>query len=174
MGADKRLESFHEVLPGLGRLPCAHEQRAAPLRETFVVVGWVKSNAHLRWMLKTDNYNFRMGSTPGALRLSAQVVGATYLMLHGDKGDAVPGLLRIINPADGPQVHSAAELVAMGYPTPPTQASTLVYDVEPAADFDGMGWDYEALPDKPVSAALGRPFATSLHDLLLVSKRVML
>ena len=62
----------------------------------------------------------------------------------------------------------------MGYPSTRTQASYLVYDVEPATDFDGSGWDYEGLPGKPATASLGHPFATSLHDLLLVSKRVML
>lgn len=230
-GADKRLESFHEVLPGLGAFALrpgmgttvletflrdvvshvadrasAREQhsfhtwktyqtavaptvqahratysvvsekaadgrlRAAPLRETFVVVGWVKSDAHLRWVLQSGKYNFRMGSTPGALRLSAQVVGATYLLLHGDGDQAVPGLLRIINPADGPRVCAKSELMAMHYPTEPTQEAYLVYDVEPAEDFADTAWDYAALAGKPDSSKLGHPFAMSLVDLLLVSK----
>jgi hypothetical protein len=185
-GADKRLESFHEVLQGLGAFALrpgtgtdvletflrdvvshvadrasareqhsfhtwqtyqaaqpatAQEQRAAylvvpekttggnvrtkPLRETFVVVGWVKGDAHLQWVLKERKYNFRMGSTSGALRLSAQVVGATYLLLHGDDDKAVPGLFRIINPEAGPVVHSSASLQAMNYPTTPTQEAYL-------------------------------------------------
>jgi hypothetical protein len=231
-GADKRLASFHEVLPGLGAFalrpgsgtavleaflrdvvshvadrasareqhsfhtwktyetavaPTAQAQRAtysvvpekatdgqvrtAPLRETFVVVGWVKGDAHLQWVLKTGKYNFRMGSTPGALRLSAQVVGATYLLLHGDGDQAVPGLWRIINPAAGPQVCAKSELKAMHYPTEPTQDAYLVYDVEPAADFAGIAWDYTALAGKPDNAALGHPFAISLYDLLLVNAK---
>ena len=232
VGADKRLESFHEVLPGLGAFalrpgvgttvleaflrdvvshvadrasareqhsfhtwqtyqtalpPSVQEQRAAylvvpekatagnvrntPLREIFVVVGWVKGAAHLQWVLKERKYNFRMGSTPGALRLSAQVVGATYLLLHGDNDKAVPGLFRIVNPTDGPRVHSRAELEAMQYPTKPTQEAYLVYDVEPAGEFDGTDWDYAALANKPAAAAIGHPFSISLQDLLLVSKR---
>ena len=145
--------------------------RTAPLRETFVVVGWVKGDAHLQWVLKTGKYNFRMGSTPGALRLSAQVVGATYLLLHGDGDQAVPGLWRIINPAAGPQVCAKSELKAMHYPTEPTQDAYLVYDVEPAADFAGIAWDYTALAGKPDNAALGHPFAISLYDLLLVNAK---
>ncbi len=229
-GADKRLESFHEVLPGLGafalrpgmgtvvletflrdvvnhvadrasareqhsfhtwqtyqtaQVPSAQEQRAsyfvvpekitgavlrsAPLRETFVVVGWVKGSAHLQWVLSEGKYNFRMGNTPGGLRLSAQVVGATYLLLHGDGEQAVPGLLRILNPAEGPRVCSKSELKALRYPTEPTQDAYLVYDVEPAADFIGVGWNYPALPGKPANAARGHPFAVSLYDLLQVS-----
>jgi len=232
VGADKRLESFHEVLPGLGAFalrpgigtavleaflrdvvshvadrasareqhsfhtwkiyqtalpPTVQEQRAAylvvpekaaagnvrntPLREIFVVVGWVKGHAHLQWVLKERKYNFRMGGAPGALRLSGQVVGATYLLLHGDNEKAVPGLFRIVNPTDGPRVHSRAELEAMQYPTKPTQEAYLVYDVEPAGEFDGTDWDYAALANKPAAAAIGYPFSISLQDLLLVSKR---
>jgi len=231
-GADKRLASFHEVLPGLGAFALrpgsgtavleaflrdvvshvadrasAREQhsfhtwqtyeravaptvqaqratysvvpekaadghvRAAPLRETFVVVGWVKGDVHLQWVLKTGKYNFRMGSTPGALRLSAQVVGATYLLLHGDGDQAVPGLWRIINPAAGPRVCAKSELKAMHYPTEPTQDAYLLYDVAPAADFANTVWDYAALAGKPDNAALGFPFAISLYDLLLVNTK---
>ncbi len=112
-----------------------------------------------------------MGSTPGALRLSAQVVGATYLLLHGDGDQAVPGLLRIINPAAGPLVCAKSELKAMHYPTEPTQDAYLVYDVEPAEDFADTAWDCAALTGKPAGAALGHPFAMSLLDLLLVSKQ---
>ena len=232
VGEDKRLESFHEVLPGLGafalrpglgtsvletflrdvvshvadrassreqlsfhtwqayqtaQTPSAQALRSAylvlpekatvgnvrnaPLREIFVVVGWVRGDEHLQWILKERKYNFRMGSTPGALRLSAQVVGATYLLLHGDDDKAVPGLFRIVNPTDGPRVHSKAELVAMKYPTKPTQEAYLVYDVESAVEFDDTDWDYSALANKPAAAAIGHPFAISLQDLLLVSSR---
>lgn len=231
-GADKRLENFHEVLPGLGAFalrphvgtqalekflhdvvnhaadrasareqhsfhtwktyeqvenPTAQDRRAsyavvpekatdglvraAPVRETFVVIGWVKSAQHLQWILGKGKYNFRMGSTPGALRLSAQVVGATYLLLHGANDDAVSGLLRICDPHSGPVVYTSAGLKALGYPTTPTQDAYLVYDVQPADDFDGVSWDYANLPNKPATAALGYPFAVSLQDLLQVSKR---
>jgi hypothetical protein len=118
-------------------------------------------------LTSTSKYNFRMGSTPGALRLSAQVVGATYLLLHGDDDKAVPGLFRIINPEAGPVVHSSASLQAMNYPTTPTQEAYLVYDVEPADEFVSTAWDYEALTGKPANAALGYPFAISLQELLL-------
>jgi predicted component of viral defense system (DUF524 family) len=231
-GADKRLESFHEVLPGLGAFalrpgmgtqaleaflhdvvnhvadrasareqhsfhtwqtyeraenPTAQDRRAsyavvpekttdglvraAPVRETFVVVGWVKGPAHMKWILDKGKYNFRMGSTPGALHLSSQVVGAAYLLLHGANDEAEPGLLRICDPKGGPVVYTSAGLKALGYPTAPTQDAYLVYDVEPADDFANVNWDYANLPNKPAAAALGHPFAVSLQDLLLVSKR---
>ncbi len=230
-GGDRRLDAFHEVLPGLGAFalrpgsgakaietfmhdvvshvadrasareqhsfhtwktyesavpPTAQERRASyfvvpergslgnvrtpPLRETFVVVGWVKSSAHLKWIESKGKYNFRMGNAVGGLRLSAQVVGATYLLLHGINGEAVPGLLRIQNPESGPSVHTAADLSSMGYPTTPTQSSYLVYEVEQAKDFETIVWDVAALPKKPGNAAQGHPFAISLLELMQFSK----
>jgi hypothetical protein len=146
------------------------QARHSPVRETFVVVGWVKSAAHLDWIKKSGKYNFRMGSTPGALRLSARVVGACYLLLHGDDGEAVPGLFSIKDPAAGPRVCSADDLKTLGYPTQPTQPSYLVYDVEPAVDFADYTCNYAALQGKPASAALGHPFAASLLDVLIARK----
>jgi hypothetical protein len=64
----------------------------------------------------------------------------------------------------------------MNQVTPPgsTQNAYLVYDVEPADEFAGTTWGYAELPGKPTTAALGHPFAVSLQDLLLVSKRHLL
>jgi predicted component of viral defense system (DUF524 family) len=230
-GDDKRLNAFHEVLPGLGAFalrpgagtqaietfmrdvvghvadrasareqhsfhtwqtyeksepPTAQDQRAAylvvpekasagnvratPLRETFVVVGWVKSAAHLQWICTLGKYNFRMGSASGALRLSAQVVGATYLLLHGANGEAVPGLFKIKNHELGPSVRSAAELTLMGYPNAPTQPSYLVYDIEPAIEFVSTAWNLAVLPGKPANAGQGHPFAISLLELMTAGK----
>ena len=230
-GGDKRMQGFHEVLPGLGAFalrpgsgtdaltaflrevvahvsdrssareqqsfhtyktyeqpfPGAVEQQRAlyqvvperaadgevrhiPLRETFVVVGWVKSGAHLDWIEKNGKYNFRMGNTPGALRLSAQVVGACYLLLHGDDGEAVPGLFKIRDPAAGPQVCSADDLKNLGYPTEPTQPCYLVYDIAPDVEFSEYTCNYAVLQGKPASAALGHPFATSLIEVLRAEK----
>ena len=144
--------------------------RHTPLRETFVVVGWVKSDAHLDWIEKSGKYNFRMGSTPGALRLSAQVVGACYLLLHGDDGEAVPSLFSIKDSTAGPQVYSADDLENLGYPTEPTRPFYLVYDIEPAADFAEHTCNYAALQGKPVNATQGYPFAINLLDILIARK----
>jgi len=166
-GAVEEQRALYEVVPERG---AGGNVRHTPLRETFVVVGWVKTAAHLDWIKKSGKYNFRMGSKPGALRLSAQVVGACYLLLHGDDGEAFPGLFSIKDPAAGPQVCSADDLKKLGYPTVPTQSSYLVYDIKPADDFADYTCNYAALQGKPASAALGHPFATSLLDVLIARK----
>jgi len=164
-GAVEEQRALYEVVP---ERTADGEARHTPLRETFVVVGWVKTAAHLDWIKKSGKYNFRMGTTPGALRLSAQVVGACYLLLHGDDGKAIPGLFSIKDPAAGPQVFSAADLKSLGYPTEPTQPSYLVYEIELATDFADYTCNYAAL-SKPASAAHGHPFATSLIDVLMAT-----
>ncbi|MBC7720332.1 MAG: DUF2357 domain-containing protein [Chitinophagaceae bacterium] len=166
-GAAEEQRGLYEVVP---ERAADGKARHTPLRETFVVVGWVKTPAHLDWIKKSGKYNFRMGSKPGALRLSAQVAGACYLLLHGDDGEAVPGLFSIKDPAAGPQVCSADDLKKLGYPTAPTQPSYLVYDIEPATDFADYTCNYGALQGKPASGALGYPFATSLLDILIARK----
>ena len=88
------------------------------------------------------------------------MVGACYLLLHGDDGEAVPGLFSIKDPAAGPQVCSADVLKKLGYPTEPTQPTYLVYDIEPAAYFADYTCNYAMLQGKPPSAALGYPFVT--------------
>lgn len=142
--------------------------RHTPPSETFVVVGWLKSNQHLQWIRSAGKYNFRMDNTPGALRLSPQIAGATFLLLHGANGNAEPGLFRIKQPELGPQVLTATELIFMGYPSTPSQTSYLVYDLEPDQEFEGYRWNYAALQNKPATAELGYPFATSLQEMLKV------
>lgn len=233
LGADKRLENFHEVLPGLGAFALrpgagtgvleaflrdvvnhvtdrssvreqssfyswraydsihpltTQEDRAAygtmpekasdgvsrstPIKDTFVVVGWIKSDAHLNWVLKSGKYNFRMGTAPGTLRLSAMVAGATYLLLRGNTIGTAPRLLRILNSQAGPMVVSADGLLNLGYPTPPTQSAYLVYDVETANEFDNMELNQNSLQNTENSSLLGQPFATTLFDLLISGKRI--
>lgn len=153
----------YSVLPE--KLPGSH-LRNTPPSETFVVVGWIKSGQHLQWIQSAGKYNFRMGNTPGALRLSPQIAGATFLLLHGANGSAEPGLFRIKQPELGPQVLAAAELLSLGYPTPPTQASYLVFDIEWDPHFAGCNWNLAGLPNKPATAAKGHPFTTNLQELL--------
>jgi len=195
-GADKRLESFHEVLPGLGAFALRPGMGTTVL-ESFLrdVVSHVADRASAReqhsfhtWQtyesavantaqVQREAYSVVSEKAAGSqlraapLRETFVVVGATYLLLHGDGDKAVPGLFRILHPQDGPVVHSKASLQAMGYPSTPTQEAYLVFEVASADDYSGVAWDYAALPNKPADAALGHPFAVTLQDLLLVSMR---
>ncbi|MDD4911058.1 MAG: DUF2357 domain-containing protein [Sideroxydans sp.] len=142
--------------------------RHAPPAETFVLVGWSKSEAHLKWIAREKLYNFRMDTRAGSLRLEPEVTAAQYLLLHGEGANAMPGLLRITS--KGPRVLSKDALTSKGYPGEPSSDFYLVFDVEPATEFDGFSWDYTKLSGKPDGRKSGWPFAVTL-DAVLSSAR---
>lgn len=147
------------------------KDRHTPPRQSFVLAGWCKDDAHWAWIQAHGLYNFRMDSARGSLTLSPEVTGASYLLLHGPDGAARPGLLRIKQPSVGPRVFSRQALMELAYPGQPTRPHYLVFDVEPCDEFANVAWDYAALADKPGGAATGQPFAISLHTLMLVARQ---
>jgi len=70
------------------------KQRHSPPSETYILVGWCKSDKHLKWIIDKKLYNFRMDATSGSLRLKPEISKAQYLLLHGDS-KAISGLFRI-------------------------------------------------------------------------------
>lgn len=145
-------------------------ERHTPPRQSFVLAGWCKDAAHLAWIRASGLYNFRMGSNRGSLALSPDVAGASYLLLHDENGQALPGLLQISDPAQGPKVYSREALIAAGYSAAPSQDFYLVFAVGPAPEFEAFEWDYTALASRPAGAETGEPFAVSLHELMQVAR----
>ncbi len=141
--------------------------RHAPPAETFVLVGWSKSEAHLKWIAHEKLYNFRMDTHAGSLRLEPEITAAQYLLLHGDGANAVSGLLRVTS--KGPRILSRDALERMRYPGEPGGDFYLVFDVEPATEFDGFSWDYAKLPGKPEGRKSGWPFAVTLDAVLAIA-----
>jgi predicted component of viral defense system (DUF524 family) len=149
-------------------------KRHTPPADTAVLLGWYKDANHLQWIKDKGLYNFRLGNTAGALRLTPQIVGAQYLMLHGPDGHALPGLYRMTQVEQGPSLVSDTELVEFGYPTPPTRKAYVLFNVEPAVEFEGFEWSFEKLPNLPANVHEGYPFATDLATLMTVAKVVSL
>lgn len=141
-------------------------QRHPPPQQTWGLVGWCKSDAHLHWIKTKGLYNFRMNDNRGSLELSPAVAGASYLLLHGSGGKVQPGLLRLTAPTAGPKVFDRAALLATGYPGTPSQPHYLVYQVAQAEDFAGMTWGWQKLAPQATGASTGVPFAISLQELL--------
>jgi hypothetical protein len=142
--------------------------RNTPPAETFVLVGWCKSDEHLKWILREKLYNCRMDSGRGSLELSPDMTAAKYLLLHFEKGKAVSGLLRITS--KGPRVFSRDALIRKGYPGMPSQDFYLVYTVEPAAEFDGIDWDYSKLEKRLSGRKSGFPHPVPLDAVLSVTR----
>ena len=146
------------------------KKRHTPPADTAVLFGWYKDALHLQWIKNRGLYNFRLGNTAGALRLTPQIVGAQYLLLHGPNGHVLPGLFRISKVEEGPSLVSDTDLAALQYPTSPTRKAYVLFNVEPAVEFEGFEWALQNLPHLPANVYQGYPFATDLATLMTVAK----
>lgn len=142
--------------------------RHTPPAETFVLVGWNKSEEHLKWILREKLYNFRMDTRAGSLRLAPEVTAAQYLLLHKEGAKAEHGLLRITS--KGPRVLSKEALKRKGYPSEPSGDFYLVFDVEQAVEFDGFSWDFTRLPNRHGGRQSASPFAVTLDAVLAAAR----
>lgn len=135
--------------------------------DTFVLVGYYKSDAHLQWIMKNRLYNFRTGTGSGSLSLGAREVNARYLLLHGP-GETVTGImLKVSNPA--PRLFSRQDLLRKKYPAP-TDDFYIVYQTDPGVEPElrGHHWDVTRLPGYRANRASGLPFSVSLTELMKV------
>ncbi len=95
-------KTLPEVLDGNRLLP----------GETYVLLGYYRSDEQLEWILTNKQYNFRAGYRNGALHLESEVVSARYILLH--HGNNQPIFMKMN--AKGPIVATRQELVKRGYP----------------------------------------------------------
>ena len=80
--------------------------------ETYVVLGFVKSDEQLAWIKKTGLYNFRTGTSMASVKLSRNLTSAKYLLLHRRGKSEL--FLRLSD--DGPRVFRRSDLLRLGYP----------------------------------------------------------
>jgi len=133
--------------------------------DTFVLVGYYKSEAHLEWIKKTNLYNFRMSSGTGSLILDKETVSSKYLLLH-TKGDTEAYQFFKIK-SKGPKVYSKQDLINKNYPTPKHE-NYLVIEIEPISDieFQNMSWNFKNLKSYNTDRASALPFTTNLTELM--------
>lgn len=81
--------------------------------ETYVIVAYFKSQAHLEWILEHHLYNMRAGDDKGSIELDKKLMNARYLLLHSDN-EVLP-LIRIKK--KGPRVYTRGQLIDKGYPS---------------------------------------------------------
>lgn len=162
----------YKVLLKLPEKEADTSQRARPLAETHVLIGWYKNDAHLKWILREGLYNFRMDTGHGSLRLKPDVSGAQYLLLHSYKGVTSQGLMRVAKA--GPRVLSREALIAKGYPGEPSRPFYLVYDLAPAEGFDGYQWDFKKLPERLQNRQSAEPQTITLDALMANAERTLL
>jgi predicted component of viral defense system (DUF524 family) len=133
--------------------------------ETFVLVGYYKSEDHLAWIKKTGLYNLRMNSSVGSIQLDKETVGSRYLLLHGASDPTSNKLWKIVS--KGPKVFSKEEIQKQGYPQA-SQENYLIIEVEPITEkeFENVSWDYRKLKGYSSGRASALPFTASLSELM--------
>jgi len=133
--------------------------------ETFVLVGFYRSEEQYRWIKKNKLYNFRMGMGSGSLVLDKEAVTVRYLLLHtsGDKDSGE--LWRIVS--KGPKVFSKDDLLKRGYSNP-SREHYLVIEIESVTDpeFKDVRWDFRKLINYSSGRASVLPFTASLGELV--------
>ena len=157
-------DSLHEPIPEF-----VNGKKLIP-DETFVLVGYCKSEAHLDWINNKLLYNFRMNNNRGALKLTQETLNAKYLLLHmkGDKSSSK--LFKIQKPEY--RVTSKKTLIRLDYPNP-GQESYLVVKLEACLDkeFENVSWNFKKLHNYKIGRASAIPFTASLPEFMKAKEK---
>ncbi|SFO39210.1 hypothetical protein SAMN04488519_10655 [Algoriphagus ornithinivorans] len=139
--------------------------------ETYVLIGYYKSEEHLDWIKKKKKYNFRTGAGNGSLNLDLETVSAKYLLLHtkGDKDSS--HLWKIVS--KGPKVFSKSDLEKLDYPSP-SNDFYLVINLKPITDpeFIGKRWAFKKLDKYKKGNASALPFTASIAEFVKVNSHI--
>ena len=141
--------------------------------ETYVLVGYCKSNNHLDWYNKNGLYNFRMNDSKGSLILDEKTVKAKYLLLrYKGKADKVFKIK-----SKGPRVYSKEKLMELDYPKP-REKEYLIIEIEKenTLELGEFNWGVKDLKaykelektEKNTRNLAGIPFTVSLTALMNV------
>ncbi len=160
---DGEADALHEPIPEY-----SHDGKKIIPSETFVLIGFFKSEKHFEWIKRKGLYNFRMGTRQGSLILDKETVSSKYLLLHTTDHNTSGDLWKIVS--KGPRVLSKLDLIKKGYPSPShdNHDNYLVFEIEPVLDpeFKNASWDFRKLKNYSTSRASAKPFTASLAELM--------
>lgn len=133
--------------------------------ETFVLVGFYKSQKQYKWIIKNGLYNFRMGTGNGSFPLNEKTVKAKYLLIHTKGQNSTDELWKI--KGKGFKVYSKEDLLKKQYPSP-SQPYYLVLEIEKvtAKEFENVRWNFKGLINYQSAHASAYPFTATLSELM--------
>lgn len=149
------------------RLPELDEQNRDFLPdEVSVIVGYIKTPAHLDWILKNGLYTMRAGNARGSMSLSPDLINARYLLLHD--GVSCQRLMKINPKQGGPKVRTFADLKQnLQYPTEGDDDDpTRIYLVYSLTEAEEEMSSYSWTPDRKWGK---KPKPVMLSDLMLMA-----
>ncbi|HMQ78418.1 MAG TPA: DUF2357 domain-containing protein [Ignavibacteria bacterium] len=138
--------------------------------ETFVLVGFCKSDEHFKWIEDTGLYNLRPGPEKDPIFLNSEITGAKYLLLHSEK-EAVTDMLYKIKDK-GPRIYSKKDLINLLYPNPGHEYY-LVYELDNEAipEFKNKEWDIRKFKNYKSGRQSAQPFTATYSELFRTFKK---
>lgn len=138
--------------------------------DVYVLVGYCKSQSHLKWINKNLLYNFRMNSNRGALKLNNESLNAKYLLIHME-GEQNSSKLYEINKSEY-RVTNKETLQRLNYPNP-RQKHYLVVKISKCDSFEfkECSWDFKSLTKYKTGRASSIPFTVKLTEFLKVKTK---
>jgi len=136
--------------------------------ETTVLIGYYKNQRHLDWILSTNLYNTRIGSSNESLYLDQLLMSAQYLLLHTKSEKQSDKFYKLST--NGARVLSKEELKKLNYPSRPTQKFYLVFEIDsvPEEEFSGKKWDVTRLKKYTSTKDYALPFVADLGEIMHV------
>lgn len=131
--------------------------------ETYVLIGYYKSEEHLKWIFKSNLYNTRTGTGNGSLKLDPKFISAKYLLLHGDFGQYFVKI-----DTSGPRILSKQDLINKNYPGIPKREFYIVFKLEiekTEPEFKNMKWKIGDISNH-IGHQRGAPDKILLSDLM--------
>lgn len=153
-------------LPVGARVPAAPFLEQPPA-DTLVLLGYVKSAAHHKWIMSKMFYNLRAdGERNGSLGVASHELGARFVILYGEDELERVHIFRIVG---APCVMTAEQLVRDGYPEP-LGMYYFCLPIEALHEEDESAWLDGALVRRlrvrvTPAARWGAPFAVTWLDL---------
>lgn len=133
--------------------------------ETFVLIGFYKSEEQYKWIIKNGLFNFRAGTDRGSMILDKETIGAKYLLLHTHNQPITNDFWRITS--KGPKILSKNDLILKGYPAP-NHDHYLVYEIKKVEleDFRQINWDLKKLGNYQNARGSALPYVVSMTELM--------
>lgn len=134
--------------------------------ETFVLVGYYKSEVHLEWIIRNNLYNSRVKYLSN-YHLTPEAIGAKFILLYGSNHKESNILFRLN--ADGPRLIEVNEDIFTNYPNP-SQSSYLCYSFDSIGieNFTKATWRFSDLSAFKKLTSPTMAFAVTLTELMKV------
>jgi predicted component of viral defense system (DUF524 family) len=133
--------------------------------EENVIVAYYKSKEHLAWIINEMKYNGRIGNTNGSMHLTAEFIGAKYILLHNKKVEG--SMIFKVNQMEGnkPTIVDSTHKTFKEYPNP-SKPYYLVFNLmEKENEFLNNNYNFKEFKDYSESKE-AFPFTCKLSELI--------